>query len=302
MKVARCEVTTSKSSAFTLVELLVVISIIAVLAAILFPVFSRAREKSRQATCLNNLKQIAMGFTMYTQDYSNTMPPWTSNACDRSSPPAAGPGGIFGFRNLYYFLIDPYVKSGATPDANGGGTLLGVWSCPTMRLQQKSAIANNYGYNYIGLGGGSTSYMCTGKGPGMAPHYAPFTGTRYARPAPLADIAKPGQTIMITDGAQLIRPPAVVQANGSAADNSGVYGSHALGSGKIAPAKSLVTAKANLQAFTGTMTNVAYCDGHVKTVETQTLVPSTVKMEGGSWVGKAIGGETPEGNAGWTRD
>ena len=57
---------------FTLIELLVVIAIIAILAAILFPVFARAREKARQASCSSNLKQIALGVLMYAQDYDET--------------------------------------------------------------------------------------------------------------------------------------------------------------------------------------------------------------------------------------
>src|SRR5438046_1091428 len=58
--------------AFTLIELLVVIAIIAILAAILFPVFAQARGKARQALCLSNVKQFALAFTMYAQDYDET--------------------------------------------------------------------------------------------------------------------------------------------------------------------------------------------------------------------------------------
>ena len=65
---------------FTLIELLVVIAIIAILAAILFPVFSRAREKARQSSCLSNVKQIMMGALMYAQDYDETFVPSESAA------------------------------------------------------------------------------------------------------------------------------------------------------------------------------------------------------------------------------
>ena len=58
---------------FTLIELLVVIAIIAILAAILFPVFARAREKARQTSCLSNVKQITLGIRMYAMDYDETM-------------------------------------------------------------------------------------------------------------------------------------------------------------------------------------------------------------------------------------
>ncbi len=69
---------------FTLIELLVVIAIIAILAAILFPVFARAREKARQSSCLSNVKQLSLCLLMYTQDYDERLPryhwgPWNTS-------------------------------------------------------------------------------------------------------------------------------------------------------------------------------------------------------------------------------
>ncbi|MBW3625814.1 MAG: DUF1559 domain-containing protein, partial [Armatimonadetes bacterium] len=65
---------TKKRGGFTLIELLVVIAIIAILAAILFPVFAKARERARQTSCLNNMKQLGTGFQMYMDDYEGHYP------------------------------------------------------------------------------------------------------------------------------------------------------------------------------------------------------------------------------------
>ncbi|BCM89159.1 hypothetical protein IAD21_01003 [Abditibacteriota bacterium] len=78
-------------SAFTLIELLVVIAIIAILAAILFPVFARARENARKSSCQSNLKQIGLGFMQYVQDYDEKYP----HSAETVSPVLGGwvPGG-----------------------------------------------------------------------------------------------------------------------------------------------------------------------------------------------------------------
>jgi prepilin-type N-terminal cleavage/methylation domain-containing protein/prepilin-type processing-associated H-X9-DG protein len=89
----------AKRSAFTLIELLVVIAIIAILAAILFPVFARAREKARQASCSSNCKQIALACLMYTQDYDEKLP------SDRS-----GVAGTPTF-TTYVGQVVPYIKN-----------------------------------------------------------------------------------------------------------------------------------------------------------------------------------------------
>jgi prepilin-type N-terminal cleavage/methylation domain len=84
-----------RPAAFTLIELLVVIAIIAILAAILFPVFAQAREKARQASCMSNLKQIGLAIMQYTQDYDETFPR----------------GADDNFRNSWPAATQPYAKS-----------------------------------------------------------------------------------------------------------------------------------------------------------------------------------------------
>src|SRR5437588_7739 len=70
-----CRTYAKATRGFTLIELLVVIAIIAILAAILFPVFARARENARRTACISNVKQIGLAWMMYVQDYDETFPP-----------------------------------------------------------------------------------------------------------------------------------------------------------------------------------------------------------------------------------
>jgi prepilin-type N-terminal cleavage/methylation domain-containing protein/prepilin-type processing-associated H-X9-DG protein len=106
-------------NAFTLIELLVVIAIIAILAAILFPVFAQAREKARQTVCLSNMKQQGTAFLMYAQDYDEMWP------SDR--PPATAEGDRWG-TYFWPFLVNAYVKGGPAAYNKTKG---GVFRCPS---------------------------------------------------------------------------------------------------------------------------------------------------------------------------
>lgn len=154
-----------KRKAFTLIELLVVIAIIAILAAILFPVFARARENARRSSCLSNLKQIGLGAMMYIQDYDERYPQaywyksatFTKSASDYVTQTKAGtPGARFrtgdaggspsGNYVSWMDLIHPYVKSTQ------------LFECPSATNDERFP---SYGYNPMISGWNRTS---TGRG------------------------------------------------------------------------------------------------------------------------------------------
>ena len=99
------------SRGFTLIELLVVIAIIAILAAILFPVFARARENARKSTCQSNLKQTMLGILQYVQDYDERMPPYRWVQASATSIWYDRDNGAANDRHFWLQAIQPYLKN-----------------------------------------------------------------------------------------------------------------------------------------------------------------------------------------------
>lgn len=127
----------NENAGFTLIELLVVIAIIAILAAILFPVFAQAREKARQTSCLSNTKQMGLGIMMYVQDYDETFP-----ATYYYGDPTTS--GNFDLTGIYQWsgLTQPYVKN------------VQIFVCPSDKV--KGVAPTNFIGNNLGYGSGGS--------------------------------------------------------------------------------------------------------------------------------------------------
>jgi len=129
----------SRTQAFTLIELLVVIAIIAILAAILFPVFAQAREKARQTVCLSNTKQIGLACAMYVEDYDETFPL------------------AWGVTGAWWEHLDPYIKDpGVNVDAGTMNSTNSVWHCPSDGQPVVQGVPRtSFSSNALIMGGGA---------------------------------------------------------------------------------------------------------------------------------------------------
>lgn len=160
--------------AFTLIELLVVIAIIAILAAILFPVFAQAREKARSISCLSNEKQLGLGMMMYIQDYDETFPFAWGN-----------PAGTWSQ------TIDPYVKNGgaAPKDSKGNVTFdaaKGIYHCPSDSVGgDDNSLSYSTNANLLGGDQGQNSWMA---------------------PKSLAAMLRPSETVALAETNKLKNP------------------------------------------------------------------------------------------------
>ncbi|MDD3925935.1 MAG: DUF1559 domain-containing protein [bacterium] len=161
-----------KKRGFTLIELLVVIAIIAILAAILFPVFGNARKKARQATCASNMKQLGLAFQMYLQDWDETFIPWTRTGDSEQ---------VWNWEvGLYTSKYVPNAAVFVCPEAIGVHFRADTFT--NVPFPVTNFYYSSYGYNYLHIG---TSYRYT----------SPFA---IASPAAhMSDIARPSDTVLI---------------------------------------------------------------------------------------------------------
>ncbi len=233
-----------RKNAFTLIELLVVIAIIAILAAILFPVFAQAREKARQTSCVSNMRQQGLAMAMYVQDYEGFP--------QHSAPSSQTP------RTKWPDLTYPYVKNEP------------IFLCPSQpkELQSKAFVHNpraffgGYGYNYQYLGNSRFPYTAPDSAVTVPAETVVIADTNGVRRDDNTTIA--GQYVIDPPLASVrgARPSGDMQGYGDQGANE--CGSGAVGAGfwrcRAIPA----------ERHTG-MVSVTFCDGHSKAMKLNAL-------------------------------
>lgn len=232
---------------FTLIELLVVIAIIAILAAILFPVFAKAREKARQTTCANNLKQMGMAALQYAQDYEEMLPYAFVTSTQQPDPLIASPWN----GTLYWFdMVYPYAKS------------VKIFFCPTS-LYKTSPLSLNYGVN-------SEVMRLSNLSPPKIP-------------VAMAKILRPSNTYMIMDASAY--QTSAYRAY-TPTTTSYLPGAGAAGIAEPSwPSAAYDTAKRDFKEgrHNSGGVNVSFCDGHTKWLPSSVMVAEAKKSDGGAW-------------------
>ena len=230
-----------RRTGFTLIELLVVIAIIAILAAILFPVFARAREKARQASCLSNIKQLALGTLMYAQDYDETLPVWF-----RRMGGSGGDGSLNAVCNSPQsppLAVLPYVKNEQ------------IYMCPSGDV---TPAWGTY-YNFRFPGPTSRGYAWTET---LCGTYSETGRT----PMRLAQIGMPATTILLGDSAHMFGGAGAIIWSRVCCDGDGTTGSPLDGIRANGTPTSDDLARHNGGE------NLAFCDGHAKWMPVRTLL------------------------------
>jgi prepilin-type N-terminal cleavage/methylation domain-containing protein/prepilin-type processing-associated H-X9-DG protein len=236
-----------KRKGFTLIELLVVIAIIAILAAILFPVFAKAREKARQTACVSNIKQMGLGLLQYIQDN------------DEATPLVyylpSGTGNTYHWQDLIY----PYVKNEQVfncPSDNfkapAGQTASSPYYNWPSNPKRTGRQYGSYGVNDVYYSSGTTTTA-------YAPSSVPGTRT-----VTLGQIVVPATTVWAVENS-------TGGANGDVGwlTGDGTIGYNTDGSGNRN------TAFGNIVARHTGVTNVLWCDGHAKSVTLDYLMQHT---------------------------
>jgi len=183
-----------KKRGFTLIELLVVIAIIAILAAILFPVFAQAREKARAISCLSNMKQIGLGVMMYAQDYDETFP---MGRLDPSPQVDNETGNRYDWASYSWReAVGPYIKNGisavnwiSTDGKPRNYAQGGIWACPSAPNTSRETYDMN---NWL-----ATIYVPDGNG-NVIPQ-VDSSGNTKGPSKSLAFVSRPADKILVVE-------------------------------------------------------------------------------------------------------